>query len=175
MMKFGVIRVENQPRDIIKGVFTSGNARELKADLKIISWHERSSSGELSKESKANPRDEDPIFLRWYDSEERKQMAEELVTPGGIDRFLQGIQSLDKWSSTTSIELLPVRRHAHLLVFYTSENVTGFFLTPEGGTARPLGKYKVKIGIYSNESATKEYFFELDVRGWNDFTIQEVD
>jgi hypothetical protein len=93
---------------------------------------------------------------------------------GELERIVRSpLVLLDRFLRNEKVELLPVGKPAYLILFYTVDN--GLFLVfSAGGGARFLGKYKLKLTLWSTELNPKDYYFELEIPNWNNFTIKPV-
>lgn len=70
-------------------------------------------------------------------------------------------------------DMLPIGDEAYLLLFYTIDGVRAWFHT-FGFRNHFLGRYLLKVKLYSNEIAKPRYYlYELDIQSWKDFTIRE--
>jgi hypothetical protein len=174
-MKFGVIKVTNLPRKILKGRFCEGAATNLKSDMQVRLLGEYRQGGFVAKE--------DPWLstrpLSWYRDGWHSDMIKE-YSQTAQQAFLDEMKGILKmplilWTDlrNPSLDMLPVseERPAFLLLFYTIEGYDELFTE---WVRLPMGKYRLKVNIYSNELKPKEYLYELDFRSWIDWDLKEV-
>ncbi len=175
-IKFGVLKVTNRPRTVKRGRLKAGNATNLQADIMIMPVEKLGSPAPKETQVWSNPE-----ALHWYrdgwDSTFRPNEFGDEATQSAMRRLkmvLDGHLVLLQYFRNETISMLPTNRSAYLWLFFTLDFLSGFFYTIGGRQLRTLGKYKLKVGISCSELTLKEYLYELDIKGWNDFTIKPL-
>ena len=177
-MKFGVIKVTNLPRRVSKLQFCQGIATNLKADVQTLLLGQYSKEGVYSsyKCPWLTTRE-----LSWYKDAWHEIMnmpyqdgseKDEQALLNELKGMLKNPLSVWKYLRNPRYDMLCVEQEGFLLLFYTVEGHSNFFV--DKGQL-PLGKYKFKVGIYSNELVKpKEYVYELDIQSWIDWDLKGV-
>ncbi|MGO9643120.1 MAG: hypothetical protein ACLPY5_00075 [Candidatus Bathyarchaeia archaeon] len=80
---------------------------------------------------------------------------------------------LSKYLRNEVCDILPVGYDGFLLLFFIIDSLRGFFPTSEQHLEY-LGKYRLRVRLYSYEIKPTEYRYELDIRNWNSFDLKQL-
>ena len=176
-IRFGVIKVTNLRRRMVEGRIGEANATHVKADMQLMFLGQYTESGEFSPYAPSSALGiwSDRIQLNWYKDgwHRRLHAIEEESGQEVLQRLKHVLRTptiLLDYLRNPNLDMLPIGREAFLLLFYTIEGQS-FFYTDYGMDF--LGRYKVKIDIYSNELEPETHLYDLNIRSWKDFELKE--
>lgn len=178
-VKFGVLRVMNQPRSARNHRFNEGLATNLKAEMSIKMLGLYAISGAYSPstivQQWSNPRE-----LSWYEEGWHDTLHPPSADQGIVREAIaelkrisaSPIRLLTEYLRKKSIDMLPVGYPAYLLLFYTIDGKRSFYSTSHP-SEQPIGRYHLRVTPHSFEIKPRTSLYELDIKDWKDFTITE--
>jgi hypothetical protein len=175
-MKFSVLKVSNQLRNIKSGIIHSGNATNVKADIRIKPIAYKVQDGRFIDQPQEKQIWSDPMPLNWY-----REGWDHSIKAMGIESIEESkkirnssLYLLEKYLINETLDVLPNGREAYLLLFMTNANMSNIFTPTWAFENRFLGKYRFKISIFSSEVNLHDLLYECEIRDWNDFTITQI-
>jgi hypothetical protein len=175
-IKFGVLKVSNQLRNVKSGVLHSGNATNVKADIRIKLIAHKVQDGRFVNDPQEQQIWSNPMPLSWY--REGWDRPIKAMSIGGIEERKKirdsSLYLLEKYLINETLDVLPNGREAYLLLFITNANMPYTFTPIWAFENRFLGKYRFKISIFSSEVNLLDLLYECELRDWNDFSITQI-
>lgn len=181
MFKFGIVRVQNLSRNLKARRLSEGVATNLKADIQFMFLGAYTDKGDFSQYNKKFMSWSARMPLKWHhegwddplrpveDGEKLKQSIEEMKRVAQYPLILG-----DRYLTEKGKDILQVGDEAFIRVFYTQGENRVWFL-PSERASMLLGKYKFKIRVSAYERKPRTRFYELDIKGWNEFKTTEVE
>jgi hypothetical protein len=178
-LKFGVLRITNLPRSLRHRHIKCGNATSVTVDLSIMPI--LGSTDTVVAEKQKWPESKnviwycdgwDDVFMAMRGARVSADTINELKK---IDKNPIYLLNTYLKRCGNAYNMLSPSRIAYVWLFFTIAGIQKLFWTTSGIQESMPSKYRLKVGIATAEMQVKEYYYEMYIRSWNEFTIRPID